>query len=204
MSDENSAQCPVCGSVDVAITYESRSYSAPFSVPSALRIEVATCRTSGESGDFRNANVAAMKQAIETADQKSIAPILEWLGAYGVSMAFIERALRLPTRTVARWKSGECSASGIALLRLLRTYPWLLDVAASGFSDLVARRALLTASSAVVAEAVDPAGPPYSVSASQSETGTVELRARFESKKPMISTAPAGVSNSVELLSLAA
>lgn len=204
MSDrENLVQCPACGSSDVAVTYESRSYSAPFGAPSSVSTEITTCRACGESGDFRNANAAALKQAIETADQKSIASILEWLGAAGVSMAYIERALRLPTRTVARWKSGECSASGIALLRLLRTYPWLLDVAASSFSDLAARRAVLTAASEVLAEAVDAAGLQYSVSASQPQAGTVELRTRFEPKTPIISTAPTGVSNSVEL-SLAA
>ncbi len=206
MSEQNSVQCPVCGSLDVAITYESRSCSVPFGVSSPLRTELATCRTCGESGDFRNANAAAIKQAIETADQKSIGSILEWLGASGVSMAFIERALRLPTRTVARWKSGECSASGIALLRLLRTYPWLLEVAGAGFSDLAARRAVLTAASQVVAEAVDSAGFRYSVSASKPEAGTVEIRARFEPKGAgaVETTDRSGFSDFAELRSLAA
>jgi hypothetical protein len=136
-----------------------------------------------------------LKQAIETADQRSLGSILEWLGEVGISMAFVERALRLPTRTVARWKAGECSASGIALLRLVRRYPWLLEVAAAGFSEVAARKAVLAAAGAVVAEAVDAAGLQYSVSASRPEAGMVELTARFEPKARDVSAAP----NFVEL-----
>jgi hypothetical protein len=195
MSEQKAVQCPVCGASNVEISNESRSYSAPFGVPISFAVELATCRTCGESGDFRNANAAVLKQAIETADQRSLGSILEWLGEVGISMAFVERALRLPTRTVARWKAGECSASGIALLRLVRRYPWLLEVAAAGFSEVAARKAVLAAAGAVVAEAVDAAGLQYSVSASRPEAGMVELTARFEPKARDVSAAP----NFVEL-----
>lgn len=206
MSEQNPVQCPVCGSEDVEITSEMRSYSAPFGAPTALRTELTACRTCGESGDFRNANAAALKQAIEAADQKSITLILEWLNTSGVSMAFMERALRLPTRTVARWKSGECSASGMALLRLLRTYPWLLEVAAAGFADAVARKAVLEAAGAVVSEAVDAAGLHYSVIASRNGIGTVEIQARFEPKRPGANETRqrSDLHDSVELRTLAA
>jgi len=181
MNSQNSIQCPACGSLKVALTYESKTYSVPYASPFELRTEVATCQVCNESGDFRNANSTAIKQAIEEANQASIGSTLEWLSTSGISMAYIERALRLPTRTLARWKSGECSASGIALLSLVRTFPWLLEVAKDGFSEASARRAVLGEASSIIKNAVDAAGFRYSVSALQNEAGSLEVRARFES-----------------------
>lgn len=69
-------------------------------------------------------------------------------------MAYIERALRLPQRTLARWKTGECSAPAIALLRLVRTYPWLLAVADDSFNVLSARQTLIVEAGKALGEVI--------------------------------------------------
>ena len=60
--------------------------------------------------------------------------MLSHLSKIGYSMAAIERALELPQRTISRWKANkELSSIGIALLRIIRTYPWILEVAEKKF-----------------------------------------------------------------------
>jgi transcriptional regulator with XRE-family HTH domain len=61
--------------------------------------------------------------------------MLDELARQGLSMAYLERALSLSPRTIARWKNGELSASALALLRLVRCFPWLLKVARADFDN---------------------------------------------------------------------
>lgn len=70
----------------------------------------------------------------------SVPRMLELLGAHGMSMAYIERALDLPVGTAVRWKAGECSAAALALLRIITTFPWVVEVAESGLDPSHVRR----------------------------------------------------------------
>ncbi len=70
-------------------------------------------------------------------------------------MAYVERALDLPARTVARWKSGEHSASALALLRVVATYPWMLEVAEHRFDLSVADAKVVMAAGKVFAKFVN-------------------------------------------------
>jgi hypothetical protein len=65
--------------------------------------------------------------------------MLEALATEGIKMSYLERALELPARTTTRWKSGEVSAATLALLRITRTYPWILEVADSHFDERVVK-----------------------------------------------------------------
>lgn len=51
----------------------------------------------------------------------------------GITMAMFERVFELPTRTLTRWKGGDFSASALALLRIVATYPWIIEVAEHKF-----------------------------------------------------------------------
>lgn len=106
-------------------------------------------------------------------------PMLQHLAEAGISMAYLERALRLPARTVARWKSGNVSASGLALLRVVRRFPWVVEVAASRFAEDVAARAVVGAAAETLHQAAEGAGYRYGVSAASLDDATVELTARF-------------------------
>jgi len=138
-------QCPICGSPDVDQQNEVRTYAPPFGTPHTYSIEIAHCRSCGERGDFRGNGSKAAAAAIEIADRESLDAILGSLAADGFSMAYIERALRLPARTVARWKTGEYSKAGLALMRIVRAVPWILEVADANFTQRAVSDALLPA-----------------------------------------------------------
>lgn len=106
------------------------------------------------SGDFAQQNDARVAEALERAVRDSARAIIDQLAERGISMAYFERALQLPQRTLARWKEGGSAAAGIALLRLVRTYPWLLRVADHGFSEASAQGTLITQGAAAYAQAL--------------------------------------------------
>ena len=172
-------ECPACGSRDVATSELPQSYTAPFGDTRVVRVRLDACRSCGESGDFAGTNASLVKAAIEEADRESVGQVLDWLSAAGVTAAYLERALSLPTRTVARWKAGGSSASGLALLRLVRAFPWLLEVAAARYAEPVARRAVIRAAATAIGEAASASGLQYSVAGSQSAEGSYEVRATF-------------------------
>jgi len=114
--------------------------------PDATFVEVNhTCNSCGLCADFTGENDAVVKAAIEKSEAAAAESILRWFSENGVPAVHFERVLRLPMRTTQRWKSGEVSAAALALLRLTRTYPWLLDVADSNYDEHVAIGALIEA-----------------------------------------------------------
>lgn len=103
-------------------------------------------------GDFLDQNDAVAAEAVKRAISDSARAIIDQLASRGVSMAHFERALRLPQRTLARWKTGEVSHHAVALLRLVRTFPWLLEVADQSFDDAIALQTLIAEAGKAVAE----------------------------------------------------
>lgn len=143
--------CPACGSSNVKEEKTSRSLPVPYGPPAAFMERVFTCADCDTSGDFTGENDAAVREAVEKSQASAAEAIFRWLGEQNVSAAYLERALRLPARTTARWKSGELSAAALALLRLVRTYPWLLKVADSGFESTVVQQEVVAAAAKVLA-----------------------------------------------------
>ena len=59
-------------------------------------------------------------------------------------MAHIERVFEIPQKTLNRWKSSrQTSATGLAFLRLISTYPWLTEVAELKFDERAAEQILI-------------------------------------------------------------
>jgi hypothetical protein len=141
-----SLKCPICDSTHVDVAKSKRSIAAPLGPHIHFEIEKDSCLQCGEVGDFLKQNDAAIGAAEEQSVVASIEPILHSLTQAGCSMAYMERALMLPPRTMARWKEGKSSAAGMALLRMVATYPWLLEVADEKFAPRYA-------SAKIVAEA---------------------------------------------------
>lgn len=135
--------CPACGSAKVERRETREAIPVPYGPVAAFEAVTYVCETCGTEGDFGAENTASAGAAIKKSDAIAAEGILRWLSERGVSAAHFERALRLPMRTSARWKSGEVSAAGLALLRLVRTYPWLLQVADASFEQHVANRAVI-------------------------------------------------------------
>jgi hypothetical protein len=90
-----------------------------------------TCRSCGCSGDFADLNLAILLAARHRSETKEIKAILLELAANHSQAAYIARVLEIPQTTVNGWlaEDGGHSPADLPLLRLIRTYPWLLRVA---------------------------------------------------------------------------
>lgn len=137
--------CPECDSerikTEVILETDVVIFGGQFEYDEILN----TCEECGEKGAFSNQiideNHKQYYLALKKANQASLEPIVKDLSLRNYSMAYIERALRLPQRTISRWKAkdgsdkGGGSASGMALMRIIRTYPWILNVADENFEE---------------------------------------------------------------------
>ncbi|MCD6584814.1 MAG: hypothetical protein J7K96_03530 [Desulfobacteraceae bacterium] len=131
--------CPSCGSEQFEESISKHLLPIVYGEPAEWEEKIQHCQICGESGDFANENDSAIESAIESAKKQSINSMLDGLSELGIKMTYIERALELPARTIARWKSGGSSAASIALLRTIRTFPWILEVADSDFAPKIAK-----------------------------------------------------------------
>jgi len=138
--------CPVCGSDALTTSIKKHALTVIYGKPAEYNEVVDTCSVCEESGDFSDLNDATINQIMKAAKKESATNMLDYLSNHNIKMSYMERSLELPARTLARWKAEDCSAAGLALLRIIRTYPWILEVADDRFSQP-------TASSRLVEEA---------------------------------------------------
>ena len=149
-----SLTCPVCGSDSVRTDTLERAYTLPYASAFVVPFVTNTCQACEESGDFLKLNDGTYEIAEKEAITASVGKILDDLAEQGVTMAYIERVLELPKRTIDRWKNGSDSATGIALLRLVRTCPWLLDIAKESYSPATTIRVVINQAAQFVAQAL--------------------------------------------------
>jgi len=128
-----SLSCPICGSEELIKSTRERHVPIEFGRDVTIEETVYSCSECGMEGDFFNENDRKIDIALEEAQKQSAVMIIDELSEKSISMAFFERAMSLPSRTLARWKRGEITASGSALLKTVKTYPWILDVAERRF-----------------------------------------------------------------------
>ena len=148
--------CPWCGSDKVVTETQPERFAVPHGPSVEIQAVTDTCAQCGESGDFGGVNDSAITRARENSIKASVPLMLEQLARSNCTMAYIERSLSLPTRTLARWKIEGTSAAAVALLRMITTFPWLLDVADNGYQPDLARGILVReAGNALVARLKD-------------------------------------------------
>jgi len=133
--------CPACGSDAVDVFVARKTVTEPYSEPVEVSIEVYKCRTCDMEGDFSGHGDEIIGKAILAAKHNSIVRIIEEFTRNNISMSSIERALDLPQRTLTKWKNGLSvpSATGAALMNVIRTYPWILTVAQYKYDPSIAR-----------------------------------------------------------------
>lgn len=136
----NEKSCPLCGSDDLTSDVSEKIMSEPFGGEKIVKIVNYKCNSCGESGDFFNDNEEIINDTLDLLKQESAKNIINDFGLNKISMAAIERALELPQRTLTKWKNGRTkpSATVIALLKFLRLFPWLLEVAENKFDYNIA------------------------------------------------------------------
>lgn len=127
--------CPFCDSDNIEKVTIAERYPIPFDNDAEIVHEQFRCNDCEEEGDFDNSYDRDLTKAISKANLASAPALMDTLSKSGRTMAYLEKALRLPYRTTARWKRGRVSHSALALLRLIRFSPDLLDVADNNFSE---------------------------------------------------------------------
>ena len=124
-------RCPECGSEAITENKKNISIKEPFADEVNIEINENVCTSCGSQGDFFDQNETLIDETIKNLKQKSIKNILNDLTDDKMSMSSIERALEMPQRTLTKWKNGinYPSSAGIALMRFIKLFPWLLEVA---------------------------------------------------------------------------
>lgn len=126
--------CEICGSEKVIQKVTSKEYCVPYGKSVPVSKTINECAECGSRIDSTNDD--KIENAITLSTKESVKNILGYLKSAGYSLSHIERGLELPQRTLSRWKSSlDTSAIGIALLRIIRTYPWIIDVAENHFES---------------------------------------------------------------------
>lgn len=137
--------CSYCGKDNVSIEEHAIELSEPYGGSSTVKIKEKVCNHCGFIEDD-DSNDLVIKKELEVLKRISMVKVIDALNSMGHTTASMERALGLPARTIARWKNEESmspSAAGIALMRIIRTFPWILAVADTQFDHVVARGLLL-------------------------------------------------------------
>ena len=123
--------CPVCGSEDATKIEKKRNIEDPFTNDHGVELSWYRCNACTSEGDFLDENDKVINDAKQIASIEGVKHILDRLKSLKISFAAIERALDLPQRTLTKWRTdvNKPSASGVALIRMLGVFPWLLEVA---------------------------------------------------------------------------
>jgi|GEM_PF-669660 len=144
--DKNKIICPACGSTSFEVAKTKKVISEPYSNPVEVFIDEYNCLVCGMQGDFTKSNDEIIDRAIEQAKHNSVFSIIEYFNRNDISMSAFERALDLPQRTLTKWKNGlsNPSATGFALMNIVRTYPWILEVAQSKYDPVIAKKVYIS------------------------------------------------------------
>ena len=127
----NKQRCPACGSIDIIDEKKNILIKEPFGGQDNIEIHENICSICGSRVDFFNQNESLIDETIKKLKQKSIESILNDFVDSKMSMSSIERALEIPQRTLTKWKNrtNAPSSTGVALMRFIKLFPWLLEVA---------------------------------------------------------------------------
>lgn len=136
--------CPSCGSVNVQVRHETKQFLLPYAAPVEYDAAIDCCLDCKIEGDFSGTRDKEFADLIKKAKKHSATMMIENLFEKNrFNMAYMERALELPMRTMMRWKTGDISAAALSLLRIITTYPWIVDVADSKYDGLFAKKTLI-------------------------------------------------------------
>lgn len=140
MNNIKDFNCPVCDGNDFEIIEEVEEIDIPFSDDNQIKLIKLKCNECETITEYSKLFDEDYNKAIEKYKKISVENMLESLSNKGYNLAAIERALELPQRTISRWKNtGELSSTGLALLRIISTYPWILNVAQNKFDPIYAK-----------------------------------------------------------------
>lgn len=124
--------CSYCGGNDVTVVDKPYTLSEPYGGEAIIQSHVFLCNTCGFLADDSEYNDPLIQEGLAVLRRQSMVNVLTELNNLGLSNASMERTLGLPARTLARWKNESSlkpSAAALALMKIIRTFPWILAVA---------------------------------------------------------------------------
>ena len=124
--------CSYCGCHDITVMDKPYMVSEPYGGEVIIKIHVLVCNTCGFTAGDSEYNDPLIQEGLAVFRRQSMVNILTGLNSLGLSNASMERTLGLPARTLARWKNEPSlnpSAAALALMKIIRTFPWILAVA---------------------------------------------------------------------------
>jgi hypothetical protein len=145
--------CPCCGAAGLKNFTEIRKYTPPYGETVEYEVTLQRCSICTEAGDFVGEMSKATEEAIRKADAASMKPMLDALVECGYTYSTMERVLGIrPFGTMKKWYRGESfSTEALALVRIIRTYPWILWVTDEGFR----RPSVVQTFAAIIADIVE-------------------------------------------------
>lgn len=140
----NNITCPICNSKELTSEVSTQTDQLPLGPQFDFKKVIYTCSNCGEKGDFERVNDSKFLEAYKPALVESVKQMINKLSEENdISMAYFERVFELPVRTLTRWKSGDFSATAVALLRTVKTFPWITEVAENKFEPTLAAATLI-------------------------------------------------------------
>jgi len=132
-------QCPVCDSVDIVKREKFENITESFG--GSMQVSIAEFYCTSCETSFEDDNDDTIQASIDELKSKAVINILNDFLHHGFNLSSMERALELPQRTLAKWKSnGKPSAAGVSLLKILRCFPWILEVAENKYDFQIAQK----------------------------------------------------------------
>jgi len=137
--------CPVCGSDKLEPVVVKETIHGDMGKKLIMDRTHEKCMDCGSEGDFSGENEKAIEKTFSALNEAYVNEALDFFNEKKISFAGIERAVGLPQRTLTKWKNKSSSptAAGIALLKYLRTFPWLIEVAEHKFNFNTAQKIFL-------------------------------------------------------------
>lgn len=138
-------KCPICKS-KLKSKVEIQSATLVTGDKFSFKETVFSCAECGFKGPLGSKSYGHYLKARDNAVIKAVKGLVGKLQTMFMSLLYVERSLDLPSRSLSRWKnSGEASASTLLLLKMIETFPFLVEVAERKFDRQYAVQALQNA-----------------------------------------------------------
>jgi hypothetical protein len=135
--------CPACGSNNVRSKITAKSVEIPLVKSETIFVHEDICLECGEDGDFADRNDSIIEATLARMESQAIKDNLRLLSSLGFTHSYIERILGLSQGTMTGEKVGKLSKVVLALLQIIRTYPWILQVVEHDFEKEFAQTVVI-------------------------------------------------------------
>jgi transposase-like protein len=132
-----SKECPVCGSTNLKKMTSKEILKGDLDKEIVYNKVSYICGSCHSEGDFFDENSDSINNALNTLKKEYVTSALDYFLEKKISFSSVERVLNLPQRTLTKWKNNvsQPTAAGIALLKFIQLYPWLLEVAEHNYDS---------------------------------------------------------------------